>query len=161
MLRTALLAAAVMAGLGTTAGQAATLYSFTWTETFVDGTVAAGSLTGTLTVDDGGVITDITGSSPVLGTISALLLPNTFGGNNNVFPLNTNGVAFTLGGTDYNLYRQTQTLYWLFEGSLAVASGGTLTTTAINAVPEPMSLALLGFGVAGLAVTRRAFRPSA
>lgn len=160
MFRTLALAAVFAAGLLAHAAKAAEIYDWTWTTTYAFDLDSAGTMSGTLTVDAGAIIA-ITGSGD-RGDITGLV---TIG--DNLFPLTSSGVSFAAtrrGVVDRYVIRTSSAAegpfqFRSFSGARTNDYGNFSSTLRESAsVPEPMSLALLAFGLAALAAARRATR---
>jgi hypothetical protein len=159
MLRSLAIATALSAAISPAAVRAATVYDWVFTETEKFGDVSVGTITGTLTVENG-IIVAMTGGNGI-GGITGVIAPSP-SGTSNVFPVGLNGVGFKVtGGAAYNLFDfqvDPDPGYILVSQDAGVDSHGTFTTTLIRVgttIPEPMSLALFGLGLAGIAAARR------
>lgn len=136
-------------------------YSMTWSGLYGSGSTV---ITTTPQTPPAELLTSITGTQA--GQSLTLLPVGAYGVNSNlVYPsfnpqLDLNGIAFTDGTFDYNLYWFAGS-YWECISSNtdcnADGDGFTIPSFQISsAVPEPSSLALLGTGFAGLlSVVRR------
>ena len=158
----------LLAALGAAPGARAApvLYDFSFTETstFLGG--GSGSFSGQFTVE-AGLVTAVTGTSTLWGTITGLIAPGGYLLNDNAFSpsspwLSGNGVSFTTDTRRVNLYKSGGP--WLaltdpLTSRAAADSSGTLSVTLAatappTQVPEPAALALLAAGLLGLAAVR-------
>ncbi len=147
-------------GMALMAGAAqAQSYNWSFTGELPDTTAGSGALYVT-----GGFITSFTGTFDG-STISNLMDPNTFYGNDNAFPLSGLGVAFMLAnGWEFNLSVGGDGVvldtYLAYNPNSDPAQGyGTFAATPAG-VPEPGTWSLLGVGAAGLIAVRRLRRKS-
>lgn len=124
---------------------------------------------GTLTTDDGNpaaLMTDITGTFDALSITGVVAPGDYFNDNKIVSPdpyLTINGIAFYAGDNTYDIYYyDSDNPGYYTHGDPTNAAepdvAGTFTLTPAS-IPEPMSLALLGLGVTGVAVARRRQTP--
>lgn len=136
-------------------------FDMSWTGGF-----GPGSATLTANPIGGGVflVTAMTGTQN--GSAVSLLPPGTVGGNDNeIFPsarlLDSNGLSFTAGGTSFNVFDAVPGAATPVFDECDASTGGclainTLTITpATSAVPEPVSIALVGTMALALIGIRR------
>jgi len=144
-------------------------YSFSFSGTFggrsgsgsgifttADLPVGATAATSVLIQNISGSITDSTVAGGLPQTITALLAPGTFFGNDNLlFPLAADpnkfsfgGVSFTAGGLSYNLFRLNTTSYQFLRSGPNLANTNTINLALVAPVLFEFSPAL-GIGVLG------------
>ncbi len=157
MIRVIASAAAMTIAALSAGGAEAAQYNVSYTTNLDAGgtSLFSGIFTTTDTADVNGffTVTNITGTR---GVSAATLSPlNTFGGNDNLFKptgnfVNLNGVTFSAGGFNYNLY---------YSGGLREFQVGNVTNFAVSpvngAVPEPATWAMLILGMAAIGYSMR------
>jgi hypothetical protein len=72
-------------------------------------------------------------------TITSLFTPGSYNGNDNAYPLGPNGVSFSTGSIDYNLFAQNVNTYEL-DGSDSSTFTGGFTTTAPSSSSVPFNI---------------------
>ena len=141
------------------------LYNFTFSETQAVSEGGSGSFSGQFAVE-AGLITAVTGTSTLWGTITGILAVGVLGGDNAFSPsspwLTGDGVSFETASRRVNLY-STPTAWIALAVSPttdpAASSVGTLSVTLAETappadIPEPASLALLAAGLLGFTAVR-------
>lgn len=160
-----MLAAASVSPLA--ANAAPVVYDFVFTEQVPGAFNPIGSFSGQFTVDNG-VVTDISGSGAIIGSITGLLAPGTFFGNDNLFVdaspfFPGGGLGFSSTGYEQVNLFVSKSSWTAFGRNLSaplagVQGSGPLSVTPASdsgTVPEPGVLALAGLALAALAATRR------
>ncbi len=123
------------------------------------GVTASGVLTA---VDDGGGLFTVTGITGMRNGVAITGLA-AFGGAdqtlivNRPVPLDVNGIAFSVGGVNVNVFASLDFIgsarEFLSTGGIVPTGGGF--DFVISQVPEPTAAALLGAGLLGFAMVAR------
>ena len=152
-------AVAVVASLGVSAAQASTIFDFSFV-TIPGGNNLVSSGSGEFFADVSGsnwLITGISGTADGLA-ITSLFAPGGFAGNDNLiltpsYGPDFNGISFSTGATNYNLYIDDGSYLPLGTNSICTSCGGgneTPINLTIAGVPEPSTWAMLILGFAGI-----------
>ncbi len=120
------------------------------------------SASGVLITDgvlSGGAYT-VTGITGARNSVTISGLSSFLGADNLLFPsapyVDSQGITYTAGGVYYNFYESGDGGVLEISSTSPNAAISLTVTPATTAVPEPWSAALLGAGLIGFAVLRRA-----
>jgi hypothetical protein len=138
------------------AAQASLLFNFSFSG---PGVTANGQFTTNDLSGGSYLVTGIAGTRNGIA-ISALIPPNGFMFNDNLlYPsapiVDFDGIGYASGGVNYNIFFESFFNQYHEAADLSVIPISSFSVTPAATVLEPATLALLGLGLTGLALTRR------